>query len=171
MVKERHPPIADMMIRHLQERQAPSFLSVMACAQRLVEAGFDMLSWDELSRAPPTLQEDPEPNQPNAGWQQKATRSWRRGSSETRCGLHWTTESTVAISARASGIITPHGTTHIKGNQDGRPTLPPPLVPTSAFAPSFCLFVPADVATSSIRLATIVQRALRQGCWAAGGSH
>ena len=81
------------------------------------------------------------------GGNKKQQESWRRGSSETRCGLHWTTESTVAISARASGIITPHGTAHIKGNQNGRPTLPPPLVPTSAFAPSFCLFVPADVAT------------------------
>ena len=74
MVKERHPPIADMMIHHLQEGLAPSFLSVRACARRLVEAGLDMVSWDELSRAPPTLQEDPEPNQPKVGWQQKATR-------------------------------------------------------------------------------------------------
>ena len=73
MVKERHPPIADM-IHHLQEGLAPSFLSVRACARCLVEAGFDMVSWDELSRAPPTFQEDPEPNQPKVGWQQKATR-------------------------------------------------------------------------------------------------
>ena len=49
MVNERHPPIADMMIHHLQEGLAPSFLSVRICARRLVEAGFEMVSWDELS--------------------------------------------------------------------------------------------------------------------------
>ena len=39
-----------------------------------MDAGFDVPSWDELSVALPTLQEDPEPNQPKASWQQKATR-------------------------------------------------------------------------------------------------
>ena len=112
----------------------------------------------------------PKPFHPKGkvGWQQKAT-SWRRGSSETRCLALDDTQSSVAILARPSGIVTLHGTAHFKGDQDGRPTLPPVLVPTLT-CPFLCLFVPA-MAADLILLATIVQRALRQGCWAAGGFH
>ena len=44
------------------------------CQQTLDDAGFEMLPWQELSESPPVLDEDPEPNQPKFGWQQRATR-------------------------------------------------------------------------------------------------
>ena len=86
----------------------PSSHSVRACAQRLVDAGLDMLSW------PPTLQEDPEPNQPKAGWQQKATR---------KLGTGRPTESSAAFSARACGISTLTALPTLRVSQDGINTL------------------------------------------------
>ena len=46
------------------------------------------------------------------------------------------TESSVAISARPSGIVTLHGTARFKGDQDGRPAFSTPYVQTLALAPS-----------------------------------
>ena len=91
MVKERHPPIANMMIHHLQEGAGPSFLSVRACTQRLVEAGFDMGFLGRSCRRHLQLCRkmlSPINRRPGGN---KRQQSWRRGSSETRCGPHWTT--------------------------------------------------------------------------------
>ena len=59
MIKQRHPLIADFIVAGLADGPVPCFQAVREC---------------ELSDSPPTREEDPEPNQPKFGWQQKATR-------------------------------------------------------------------------------------------------
>ena len=79
MVRDRHPFIAELMIRHLEEGTAPCFQAVRQCKDSWTAAGLVVPSWTELSLTPPEGLEDPEPNQPRHGWQQKATRQLEEG--------------------------------------------------------------------------------------------
>ena len=74
MVRQRHPDIAEFMMRNLADGAGPCFVLVRRCQQSLVEAGLEMPSWAELSESPLVLEENSEPNQPKVGWQRKAVR-------------------------------------------------------------------------------------------------
>ena len=74
MVRQRHSLIAETMIGHVEEGTAPCFQAVRECRELVEEAGLEVPSWTELSVSPPRLEEEPEPNQPRQGWQQKATK-------------------------------------------------------------------------------------------------
>ena len=74
MIRQRHPLIAEFIVAGLADGPVPCFQAVRECQRSLVAVGFEMPSWVELSDSPPTREEDPEPNQPKFGWQQKATR-------------------------------------------------------------------------------------------------
>ena len=77
--RERHLLIAELMIRHLEEGTAPCFQAVRQCKDSVTAAGLVVPSWTELSLTPPEDLEDPEPNQPRHGWQQKVTRQLEEG--------------------------------------------------------------------------------------------
>ena len=62
MVRDRHPFIAELMIRHLEEGIATCFQAVHQCKDSLTAAGLVVPSWTELSLTPPEGLEDPEPN-------------------------------------------------------------------------------------------------------------
>ena len=74
MVRQRHPIVAETMIRHLEGGVAPCFQAVRECRELVEEAGLTVPSWTVLLQTRPQVEEDPEPNQPKQGWQQKATR-------------------------------------------------------------------------------------------------
>ena len=75
MIRQRHPLIARLIIAGLEEDSPlPCFRSVRQCQQTLDDAGLEMPPWQELSESPPARDEDPEPNQPKFGWQQRATK-------------------------------------------------------------------------------------------------
>ena len=74
MIRQRHPLIAEFIVAGLADGPVPCFQAVRECQRSLAAVGFEMPSWVELSDSPPTREEDPEPNQPKFGWQQKATR-------------------------------------------------------------------------------------------------
>ena len=79
MVRDRHPLIAELMVKHLEEGTAPYFQAVRQFKDSVTAAGLVVPSWTELSLTPPEDLEDPEPNQPRHGWQQKATRQLEEG--------------------------------------------------------------------------------------------
>ena len=74
MVRKRHPIIAESMIRHLEVGGVPCFQAARHCREVVEEAGLVLPSWTELSLSPPPAEAEPEPNQPQHSWQQKATR-------------------------------------------------------------------------------------------------
>ena len=74
MIRQRHPFIAEFIVAGLADGPVPCFKAVRECQRSLAAVGFEMPSWVELSDSPPTREEDPEPNQPKFGWQQKARR-------------------------------------------------------------------------------------------------
>ena len=74
MVRKRHPIIAESMIRHLEVGGVPCFQAARQCREVVEEAGLVLPSWTELSLSPPPAEAEPEPNQPEHSWQQKATR-------------------------------------------------------------------------------------------------
>ena len=74
MVRQRHPVVAETMIWHLEQGAAPCFQAVRESRELVGEAGLTVPSWTELSLTRPQLEEEPDPNQPKHGWQQKATR-------------------------------------------------------------------------------------------------
>ena len=74
MGKQRHPDLAATMIHEIEHGQGPSFTAVRECRGALVEAGLDVPSWVDLSETLPEPVEDPEPDAPKFGWQQRATR-------------------------------------------------------------------------------------------------
>ena len=74
MVRQRHTLIAETTIRHLEEGTALCFQAVRECRELVEEAGLEVPSWTELSVSPLRVEEEPEPNQPRQGWQQKATK-------------------------------------------------------------------------------------------------
>ena len=49
------------------------FRSVRQCKQAVLDAGLEIPHWQELPDSPLPQEQDPEPSQPKAGWQQRAT--------------------------------------------------------------------------------------------------
>ena len=72
VLKQRHPDLVATMIHELEHGQ--SFTAVRECRGALVKAGLDAPSWGDLLETLSELVEDPEPNAPEFGWQQRATR-------------------------------------------------------------------------------------------------
>ena len=70
MVQERHPEVADVIVRAVEARyEAPSLGAINSCTQHLREARFAAPSWEELARGTggaPRAEEE-EPNQPGQG--------------------------------------------------------------------------------------------------------
>ena len=79
MVRDRHPLVAELMIRHLEEGIAPCFQAVRQCKDSVTATSLVVPFWTELSLTPPEDLEDPEPHQRRHGWQQKATRQLEEG--------------------------------------------------------------------------------------------
>ena len=71
MVRQRHPVVVETMIRHSEFGTALCFQVVRECRELVEEVGLTVPSWIELSVTRPQLEEEPEPNQPRHGWQQK----------------------------------------------------------------------------------------------------
>ena len=71
--EEETPHLAEWMIRHLEVGGVPCFLAARQCREVVEEAGLVLPSWTELSHSSPPAEAEPEPNQPQHSWQQKAT--------------------------------------------------------------------------------------------------
>ena len=75
MVNRRHPEVAETMLDGMARGPVECFRVVRSCAQTLTDAGFEMLHWRQLAEEVEAVREDnPEPNEPTFGWQQKACR-------------------------------------------------------------------------------------------------
>ena len=96
------------------------------------------------------LRRTPEPDQPMAGWQQKASRELEERFIRDD-GWPGFDNSSSEISTRASGVSTLHRTPHVKSDQDGRPAVSTPLAQTLVLAPPFLS------SANLTSLATIVQ--------------
>ena len=75
MIKQRHPGVADMIVRSLVSHEnCSSIQSLLRCADALETAGFDVPSWEDLAegRRPEGTSEDGDPCQPRIGWQKQA---------------------------------------------------------------------------------------------------
>ena len=144
------------MIRHLEEGTAQCFQAVRECRELVEEAGLEVPSWTELSVSPPRVEEEPEPNLPRQGWQQKATKQLEIQfmSDVVWPGLN---------DSRRAMLRSPRCR-----HQEQRESPPSLFGSFSAADCTFlspCLTAPADVAANLTNLATIAQRAQRQGCW------
>ena len=74
MVRQRHPAIAECMVVGLEvDNPFTCFRSVRQCKRAVLDTGLAIPHWQELADSPPPREEDPEPSQPKAGWQQRAT--------------------------------------------------------------------------------------------------
>ena len=78
MVSKRHPHIAATMIRNLEVGTSPSFQLVRDCKDEVVVAGLDVPSWNDLSLPRPVEEAELEPNQPEFGWQQQASKQMEK---------------------------------------------------------------------------------------------
>ena len=75
MIKQRHPGVADMIVRSLvRHENCSSIQSLLRCADALETAGFDVPLWEDLAegRRPEGTSEDGDPCQPRIGWQKQA---------------------------------------------------------------------------------------------------
>ena len=127
MIRQRHPLIARLIIAGLEEDSPlPCFRSVRQCQQTLDDAGLEMPPWQELSESHPARDEDPEPNQPKFGWQQRATRKLEERQFQ----------SIVEVPAWSPRFSSIHCPPDFESNQGGRSTFPSSLVQTVALAPS-----------------------------------
>ena len=70
MIRQRHPLVAEFIVAGLADSPVPCFQAVREC-QRVSRC---LLGLVELSDSLPAREEEPEPNQPKFGWQQKATK-------------------------------------------------------------------------------------------------
>ena len=85
MVRDRHPIVADVIMRGIDHHPALCFDAVRTCEHALVEAGLEIPSWREMSESPPAREAHPEPNGPKFGWQHRANMSL-----EEQCfASHW----------------------------------------------------------------------------------
>ena len=75
MVRQRHPSVADTMIRGLEDGAEPCFVPVRTCAQTLTEAEYEVPRWTSLVREEVVFAEEPEPHEPKIGRQQQAVKN------------------------------------------------------------------------------------------------
>ena len=158
-VRARHPAVAERMIDGLQANAPLTCLqSVRQCRQVGLDAGLEMPPWQELADSLPHRQEEPEPTQPQFGWQQRASRKLEE-EEEVWPGL--------SDSSRAL-LRSQHGPLASVIDCSPHPRLlglmPNPSVSSCADV------VPADVAANLTNLAVVVQRAPWQGCWGEGAT-
>ena len=71
MIRQRHPSVAESLIRH--PPRPSTVLRVWICWGTLDEAGLEIPSWRTLADAPPQREDGAEPAEPKVGWQH---RSW-----------------------------------------------------------------------------------------------
>ena len=171
MVQQRHPSVAEEMIVGLDRDPAPCLAAVRHCRVVLAEANFHPPGWRDLAVVVPDRVEEVEPNQPKFSWQQCASRSLETKHLNERVWLGMSdTERALLRSQRgplASAAVTALPTSGPQGW-----TVNPSAFCCSDVSGSLCLCppAPADVAANSTHLATITQRARRQGCWVGGVS-
>ena len=167
MVRKRHSIIAESMIRHLEVGGVPCFQAARQCREVVEEASLVLPSWTELSHSLPEA--EPEPNQPQHSWQQKATRQL-----ETRfvtwCGLVCRTRR--ALLRSQHGPLASAALTALPSRAT--------CIDCQPFRVLLCrrLHLPLPLSHRTCRcgrqlacLAIIAQRARRQGCWGSVGSH
>ena len=88
MARQSHPAVVDTTLSGLVGGPVRCFEAVRRCAQSLIDAGFEPPSLTGLSNSQEVVfTEDPEPHEPNVGWQ-KATKCFRRKFMEEQ---HWMT--------------------------------------------------------------------------------
>ena len=142
MVRQRHPAIAECMVVVLEvDDPVACFRSVK---QTVLDAGFGDPSLAGVGRQPLPREQDPEPSQPKAGWQQRATEKleqkfvreevWPVLSDSTRTMMRL--QHGPLVSAPLTALP------HVESNPSRGPAVPRLLV--STFAPA----APADVAAN-----------------------
>ena len=171
-VRQRHPAVAERTIDGL-EANVPltCFKSVRQCKQVFLDAGLEMPPWQELADSSPPRQEEPEPTQPQVGWQQRASRKLEEKFLREQLwpGL---SDSSRALLRSQHGPLASAPLTALPTSKAARVD-PNPSMSSCAdvcTCPSLCPCVPADVAANLTNLANIVQRALWQGCWGEGAT-
>ena len=85
MVRDRHPIVADVIMRGIDHHPALCFDAVRTCEHALVDVGLEIPSWREMSESPPARKAHPQPNGPKFGWQHRANMSLE----EQRFATHW----------------------------------------------------------------------------------
>ena len=74
-IVSRHPSVADTMVLSLGGGPVPCFRAVRSCVHSLTEAGLDVSSRTSLAGSQEVLfAQEPEPHEPEAEWQHKATK-------------------------------------------------------------------------------------------------
>ena len=75
MVNRRQPEVAETMLDGMARSPGECFRVVRSCAQTSTDAGFEMPPWRQLTEEVQAVRAyNPEPNEPQFGWQQKACR-------------------------------------------------------------------------------------------------
>ena len=174
MVNKKHPEVAETMLDGMVRGPEECFRVVRSCAQTLTDAGLEMPSWRLLAVDEEAVRADnPEPNEPKFGWQQKAGRALHQKFYQE---VHFprphrarTCNDEVAI--RAPCFICLHCCPHAQDDEDRPPVVQGGSAKDVLDSHCPCPHAPADVAANLILLATIAQRAPRQGFWEEGGFH
>ena len=111
----------------------------------------------------------PRTHQPRHGWQQKATRQLEEGFSTP---VVWPrlNDSRRALSWSQHGLCRTHPHSQLREQRGLTPSHSGCSCVEGCTCLFPCLIAPADVAANMTCLATIAQRAQRQGCWGRGGS-
>ena len=164
MVRDRHPIVADVIMRGIDHHPALCFDAVRTCEHALVEAGLEIPSWREMSESPTAREAHPEPNGPKFGWQHRANMSLE----EQRFAPHQAelSQPVKALWRSQRGPLAPVALTALPTSRATRIANHSAFGCVAVFAYPF-LSPPAtaEVATDLTSLATIEQLAPGWGCW------
>ena len=165
MVHDRHPDVAKTMIAQL-EVGITCFEGVQRFRRLVEDAGFEVPSWRELAETPAARVEDPEPGQPEYGWQQKATRMVEQFRSHSSLGF----PQRALLRSQHGPLASAPFTARRPGSPGSTRSRSTSCFAAASTCPFPSLCAPADEAANLTCLATIAQRVQRQGCWERGGS-
>ena len=76
-VKKRHPDVAEVLVSNLMHHDGQSFTAVRECEHTLLEAQFEVPTWEAVwaGLRPGQSEDDENPVQPKHGWQKPAARA------------------------------------------------------------------------------------------------
>ena len=169
MVHERHPMVADDILRAMAVRsEAPAIEAINQSVENLLAVGYDVPTWESLmTNTNVPVADVEEPNQPRVGWQAAASRAVE--TCFMRRLLPTLSDSEAALFRSQGGLSLQrlssarHGTERAGWSPSRSECCC--FVAFASLSPS--QRVPADVAVLSTSLATIGQRVLLWGGWVA----